>query len=238
MLPSGKSFAITANPFTEFSLLDEIGVLYRGIVLGLVIAAPVGPVGLLCIRRSLQKGMVVGLATGLGAACADALFGAIAVLGVGAILDFIHHYAATIRLIGGAIVLFTAWHTWRDQPERKPRQLVNRVLHIAEERTSRASIRATLSGFIITVTNPLTLFGTLAVVATFGGITRRIEADVMILGIFLGSLLWWFCLSGGVSLFRHHFTESRIGTLNRITAVALGVLGGWAVYSGIHGYMR
>jgi threonine/homoserine/homoserine lactone efflux protein len=219
-------------------LLDEIGVLYRGLVLGLVIAAPIGPVGLLCIRRSLQKGMIVGLATGLGAAVADALFGGIAVLGVGAILEFIHHYAATIRLIGGAIVLFTAWHTWHDQPETPRRRIVNKVMHIAEERTSRDSIRATLSGFFITVTNPLTLFGTLAVVATFAGISHRIQEDMLIVGIFLGSLLWWFFLSGGVSLFRHHFTESRIRTLNHITAIALAFLAGWAIYSGIQGYMR
>ena len=185
-------------------MLEEIGVLYRGLVLGLMIAAPVGPIGLLCIRRTVQKGMLIGLATGLGAACADTVFGAIAVLGVSASLEFIHHYEASIRLIGGAVVLISAWHTWH--------------------------------GLIITITNHLTLFGTLAVVATFGGITEGLEADVMISGIFAGSALWWLLLSSGVAMLRGHFTENRIITVNRLTAIGLAVLGGWAILSGIHGY--
>ncbi len=219
-------------------MLEEIGALYRGIVLGLVIAAPVGPVGLLCIRRTVQKGMLMGLATGLGAACADAIFGAVAVLGIGAITTFIHHYSATIRLIGGTIVLFTAWHAWRDQPEPpKPNEIVAKVLNLAQKKPLPAAVKAATNGFLITLTNPLTLFGTLAVVATFGGITEKLEADVMIAGIFAGSVLWWSILSGGLSLLRSHFTEKRIISLNRTTAIALAILGAWAIYSGIRGYL-
>jgi threonine/homoserine/homoserine lactone efflux protein len=219
-------------------VFEEIGVLYRGLVLGFVIAAPVGPVGLLCIRRSLRKGMIVGLATGLGAACADAIFGAIAVLGIGAILAFIHRYAASIHLIGGAVVFFSAWHTWHDRPQPpQPTQLVTKVLNLAPETTLMGTARAALSGLIITLTNPLTLFGTLALIATFGGITEGLDAGVMVTGIFTGSALWWFLLSGGVSLLRGHFTENRIMTANRITALGLAVLALWAILSGIRGYM-
>jgi len=218
-------------------LLEEIGVLYRGIVLGLVIAAPVGPVGLLCIRRTLQKGMLVGLATGLGAACADAIFGAIAVLGVGAILEFVHHYETSIRFIGGLIVLFSAWHTWHDQPKPpQPIEIIKKVLNLTHEQTWLGTLRATLSGFIITITNPLTLFGTLAVVATFGGIAEKLDEEVMIAGIFAGSTLWWCLLSGNVSFLRCHFTENRIMTLNHITAVVLATLAAWAIYSGVKGF--
>ncbi len=216
-----------------------MGVLYRGLVLGLVIAAPVGPVGLLCIRRTLQKGLAIGLATGLGAACADALFGGIAVLGVSAVLDFIHHYESSIRLIGGIIVLATAWHTWFDHPKPpEPTELVTKVLHLPPENTPMGIVRAGLSGLVITLTNPLTLFGTLAVVATFGAVTKKLEANVLIGGIFSGSALWWLMLSGGVGLLRRHFTESRIIAVNRVTAVGLAILAGWAIFSGIHGYMR
>jgi threonine/homoserine/homoserine lactone efflux protein len=222
-------------------LLEEIGVLYRGLVLGVVISAPVGPVGLLCIRRTLQKGMIIGLATGLGAACADAIFGAIAVLGVSAIFEFIHHYAATIRIVGGGLVLLSAWHTWHDHPQPpQPSELVARVLNLTSEKTSRGSgaVSAMLSGFVITLTNPLALFGTLAVVATFGGITEMLDADVMITGIFTGSASWWFLLSGGVVLLRRHCTESRIITINRVTAVGLAALAIWALVSGIRGYIH
>ena len=220
-------------------MLDEIGVLYRGLVLGLVIAAPVGPVGLLCIRRTLQKGMIIGLATGFGAACADALFGSIAVLGVSAVLEFIHHYESTIRLIGGALVLATAWHTWYDHPRPPhPTEFVNKVLSLTPENTLMGTARAALSGFVITLTNPLTLFGTLAVVATFGVVTQKLEAGVLIGGIFSGSVLWWLLLSSGVGLLRRHFTESRIIAVNRTTAIGLTVLAGWAIFSGTSGYMR
>lgn len=219
-------------------MLEEFGVLYRGLVLGVVVAAPVGPVGLLCIRRTLQKGIGVGLSTGLGAACADALFGAIAVLGVSAILDVIHLYEASIRLVGGLIVLATAWHTWSDHPETAhPTELANKVLTLTHTNTLMGSTRAALSGLIITLTNPLTLFGTLAVVATFGAVTGKLDASVLIAGIFLGSALWWCFLSGGVSLLRRHFTDKRIITVNRATAVGLAALAGWAIFSGVRGYL-
>jgi arginine exporter protein ArgO len=224
-------------------LLEEFGVLYRGVILGLVIAAPVGPVGLLCIRRTLQKGVVSGMSTGFGSAVCDAFFGSIAVLGVSAILGFIHQYEASIRIIGGLIVLATAWHTWFDHP-KPPHQppFVTKVLDLTEERPKEnwvmGAVHAALSGFVITLTNPLTLFGTLAVVATFGAVTRKLEASVLIGGILAGSALWWFLLSGGVGLLRHHFTEARIITVNRVTALCLAALAGWAFISGFHGYMR
>jgi threonine/homoserine/homoserine lactone efflux protein len=222
----------------EKPLLEEIGALYRGLVIGLVIAAPVGPVGLLCIRRTLQKGMLVGLATGLGAACADTLFGAISVLGVGAILDFIHHYEATIRIIGGLVVLFTAWHTWNDKPKHpQPIDIVKRFLNLTHENLLLGTVRAAFSGFVITLTNPLTLFGTLAVVATFGGINEGLESGVMIGGLFAGSALWWLMLSGGVGLVRNHCSDRRILMINRFTAACLGLLAVWAIVSGVRAYL-
>lgn len=226
------------------ALFDEMGVLYRGVILGLVIAAPVGPVGLLCIRRTLQKGIVVGMATGLGAAITDGLFGLVAVLGIGVVLGFIQTHEAAIRLIGGGIVLATAWHTWFDHPRQPPQpEIVTKVLG-AEQKKSRAHqykasplelLRAMVSGLIITMTNPVTLFGTLAVVATFGAVTRKTQGDVLVAGIFLGSILWWFFLSWGVGLLRKHFTERRIGVVNKITAISLVGLALWALLSGFHG---
>ncbi len=215
-----------------------MGVLYRGLILGLLIAAPIGPVGLLCIRRTLQKGMLIGLATGLGAACADAFFGSIAVLGVSAVLDFIQHYQATIRILGGMLVFAMAWHTWHDHPKpAHPTEFVNRFMKLAPKKKWKGTESAALSGFLITLTNPLTLFGTLAVVATFGAVTKKLEAGVLIGGLFLGSLVWWVLLSGGVSLLRRHFNDNRIIALNRTTSVLLSALALWAMVSGVRGYL-
>ena len=221
-------------------MLQEVDVLYRGLVLGMVIAAPVGPVGLLCIRRTLQKGIVVGIATGFGSACVDAFFAAIAVLGLSTILELVHQYENPIQLVGGLIIFATAWHTWFDHPHtpEHPPEFVTKVMELPKGSTLKNSVRAALSGFIITLTNPITLFGTLAVVAAFGAVSRTVDATVLIGGIFAGSALWWFMLSIGVGvLLRKHFTEQRIITVNRITAVGLALLAFWALFSGISGYL-
>jgi threonine/homoserine/homoserine lactone efflux protein len=205
-----------------------------------MIAAPVGPIGLLCIRRTIQKSVSIGFATGLGAACADALFAAVAALGVAAIMEFMHHYDFFIRIVGGVVLLGVAWHTWHDQPRQAAAEA---AIHLPGgidvpkpvDSSLFSAFNALISGFIITVTNPLTMFGTLAVVATFGHLQSKLDASTIVAGIFSGSTLWWFLLSGGVALVRGHFTESRVMTMNRFTAVMLAILAVWAVSSGVQG---
>jgi threonine/homoserine/homoserine lactone efflux protein len=220
-------------------LLEEIGVFYRGLVLGLMIAAPVGPVGLLCIRRTIQTGLLAGFATGLGAACADTIFGAVAALGVAAILDFMRHYDIYIRMIGGAMLLFGAWHTWHDipKPPADPIELVKKVIRLTRDDALMGALKAFISGFAITLTNPVTMFAILAVVATFGHMESDLDAYTIIIGIFFGSTLWWVMLSGGIALVRGHFTENRIIIINRITATALAALAVWAIVSGTTGLL-
>jgi threonine/homoserine/homoserine lactone efflux protein len=207
------------------ALFEAVGVFYRGLVIGLMIAAPVGPIGLLCMRRTIHKGLFIGFATGLGAAFADTIFGAIAAFSVAAIMDFLKHYGYSIRLLGGAFLLFIAWHSWYDPPRQPPKNKIS----------ATGIVTALLSGFIITMTNPVTMFAILAVVATFGGLHKERDTLTIIAGIFCGSTLWWILLSGGVSLVRNHFTETRVMLINRITAVALAVLALWAAGSGLAG---
>ena len=202
-----------------------MGVFYRGLVLGLMIAAPVGPIGLLCIRRTIMRGLLVGFTTGLGAACADTIFGAVAALGVAVILDFIQHYNTAIRCLGGAFLLFVAFITWRDQPKQP-----------APDPGVSGLLRAFASGFVITLTNPVTIFAVLAVVATFGNLKENHDAVIIVCGIFAGSTLWWLLLSGGVAMVRDHFTENRVVYINRITAVALAGLAAVALGTGISGF--
>lgn len=209
-------------------MLEEIGTFYRGMVLGVMIAAPVGPVGLLCIRRTIRRGLAMGLATGMGAALADAIFAAIAAFGVAAIIDWIRDYNNYIYFIGGLFLLAVAWHSWWDAP---------RGLSGNNDATVGTGVRAVISGFVLTISNPVTLFGVLAVVATFGELRSHAEALTLVAGIFLGSLLWWVLLSGGVSLIRDRFTENRVIWINRITAVLLAVLAVWAVVRGSLGYL-
>ncbi|MFY9286940.1 MAG: LysE family transporter [Alphaproteobacteria bacterium] len=221
-------------------MLEQVDVFYRGLVLGLMVSAPVGPIGLLCIRRTIQKGLIVGLATGLGAAVADTIFGAVAALGISAILDFMHEYNLYIRVLGGGFLLFGAYHTWHDKPKPPPRHLTalaQRVVGMAQDETLMGSLKAFISGFAITMTNPVTIFAVLAVVATFSNLENTIDTGTLIGGIFFGAALWWVMLSGGIALVRGHFTETRVIWINRITAVILGALGVWAVLSGIKGFI-
>lgn len=208
-------------------MFDEIGVFYRGLVLGLMIAAPVGPIGLLCIRRTIHKGLLIGFATGLGAAGADTIFGAFAAFSVAVILEFLKHYDHPIRLLGGAFLLLVAWHTWYDPPRQPPQSKIS----------ATGILTALLSGFVITMTNPVTMFAILAVVATFGGLHSDRDALILVVGIFWGSTLWWMLLSGGVSLVRGHFTENRVVLINRVTAAALAILACWVVISSVAGFL-
>lgn len=204
-------------------MLDELSVLGRGMVLGFVVAAPVGPIGLLCIRRTVQKGLLIGFATGMGAAVADAFFGGIAAFGMAKILTLVQSHQKTIQLFGGAILLLMAWRIWRTHHFHGA---------VKDVRVSTV-IRAFLSALALTFTNPVTIFAVLAVVAALGGDLPQIDASILTTGVFCGSALWWLMLSGGVAMVRHKFTERSIKTVNRITAVILIGIAGWALVSGI-----
>lgn len=220
-------------------MFEQIGVFYRGLILGLMVSAPVGPIGLLCIRRTIQKGLLVGFATGMGAAFADTIFAAIAALGVTAILEFMKHYDAAIHMVGGGILLFGAWHTWHDKPERPQHlaKLARKVVGMTKDETLMGSLKAFLSGLAITLTNPVTIVAVLAVVAAFGNLQSRLDTGTLVAGVFFGASLWWIMLAGGIALVRHHFTESRILMINRVTAVILSAIALWAITSGAESFI-
>ena len=216
-------------------MFEQFDIFSRGLILGVMISAPVGPIGLLCIRRTLQRGLIVGFATGLGAALADTLFGAIAAFGVAAIMDFIHHYQMGLRIVGGGMLLYGAWHTWHDMPKPppEPMALVKKVIGLGSDTNIWGVIKAGISSFAITLTNPVSIFAVLAVVATFSRVESRLDAASIISGIFVGSAAWWATLSGGIALVRGHFTESRIVIVNRVTAAILAGLAIYAMVTGI-----
>jgi len=201
-------------------LIEELSVLGRGIVLGLAIAAPIGPIGLLCIRRTVERGVVVGVATGLGSAFVDGLFGAIAAFGVSQVIDALMGHVKELRLLGGLFLLGAALHGFLRDPEP-----------MAEEPPARDLAGAVASGVLLTVTNPVTIMGIIAVVVGFGGRLDHQGAATLTVGIFLGSLLWWAILCGGISAVRHKFTPRTVHWINRGTAAVLAAIGAWALVS-------
>ncbi len=205
-------------------MIEEIGILIKGIVLGVAIAAPVGPIGLLCIRRTVERGIAAGLATGLGAAIADALFSAVAAFGVTAIVQELLGRQVQLKVVGGLFLLGVAAHSFLKEP-RPP-------AHAPEARNLPGAVA---SGLVLTATNPVTIMGIIALVVGFGSGLATPQATTLVVGIFIGSALWWTILCGGVSLIRHRFTTRTVHWLNRGTGVVIGLLGLWALWSAAFG---
>jgi threonine/homoserine/homoserine lactone efflux protein len=192
---------------------------FKGVVIGFSIAAPVGPIGLLCIRRTLADGRAMGLATGLGAAAADGVYGLIAGLGLTAVARFLIGVQGALGLVGGLFLCYMGYKTFISRP--------------AEEAANMGEAgslwRAFGSTFLLTMTNPMTI---LSFTAIFAGLGLAKGAGAggavpMVLGVFLGSAAWWLLLTTGISLFRHRVDGQTLRWINRIAGgvlVACGVL--------------
>ena len=200
----------------------EIALFLRGLVIGFSIAAPVGPIGILCIRRTLADGRMAGLLSGLGAATADALYGCVAGFGLTVVSSFLVDQRAWIQLIGGLFLLLLGVRTLMARPAQDP---------AAASGSGLAASYA--STFFLTLTNPMTIlafagiFAALGVVNTGGDLSA---AALLVLGVFLGSAAWWLILSGGVGLVREKLNPGILRWVNRLSGVILVVFGGVAVW--------
>lgn len=193
----------------------DVSFFLRGLAIGFAIAAPVGAIGLLCIRRTLADGRLAGFVSGLGAATADALYGAVAALGLTAISAAIIEHQVGVRVVGGLFLCYLGVRTALASPAITGRG-----------GSARGLLAAYGSTLALTLTNPTTILSFAAVFAGLGlGATAgdRWAAATMVLGVFLGSALWWLLLSGAVGLFRRALTPERLIWVNRISgAVLLG----------------
>jgi threonine/homoserine/homoserine lactone efflux protein len=205
----------------------SVGLFFEGIVIGFAIAAPVGPIGVLCIRRTLAEGRVSGLVSGLGAATADALYGAVAALGLTFVTAFLVGGQAWLRLVGGAFLLFLGVRTFLARPAERAAPAARSGLPGAYAST-----------FFLTLTNPTTILSFAAIFAGLG-VAGDASGDVLsamllVLGVFLGSAAWWFVLSGATSLFRTRLSVRGLRWVNRISGTVIAAFGVLAV-SGLGG---
>lgn len=197
----------------------------QGIVIGFSIAAPVGPIGILCIQRTLDKGRTSGFVSGLGAASADAVYGAIAGFGLIAISSVLINHQTLIRLLGGGFLLYLGVRTLRSEPKQ------------TADVESRGGLLSDYgSTFLLTLTNPVTILAFGGIFTSLGvGIgTEDGAAAVLVIGVFTGSALWWLVLSGGVCLFATRITSTwmrRISQLAGVIIVGFGLLAFWSVVS-------
>jgi threonine/homoserine/homoserine lactone efflux protein len=191
----------------------NLGFLLKGLILGFSIAAPVGPIGILCIRRTLQFGRFSGFFSGLGAAFADAVYAVIAAFGLTIISDFLLASHFWLRLIGGAFLMYLGWKTFRAKPLAEPKKISHTTLP-----------GDFISTFVLTIINPLTILSFLAVFASLGLSTIKadyMEAVSLVLGVFLGSTFWWLLLSEGVTLFRKNISQKLMTWINHIAGLII-----------------
>jgi threonine/homoserine/homoserine lactone efflux protein len=190
----------------------------KGMVVGFLIAAPVGPVGLLCIRRALADGRGAAFVAGLGAAVADTFYGMVAGLGLSLISQALLDYRIALSLIGGLVLLILGWKSWHQPPEISP---PTATVHLG-------LIKDFTIALSLTLTNPATILAFMAVFASLGAIHPQDDpwsAGLLIGGVFVGSALWWLSLSALAGAIRHKFSDRWLAQLNRISGVLLILCG-------------
>jgi len=186
----------------------------KGLAVGFSIAAPVGPIGRLCLRRTLTGGWGLGFATGMGAATADMVYGLVAAAGLTAVTELLVGARQPLQFAGGAaLILLGLTFVRAEAPGER----------VGADSTGLAKAYATT--FLLTLTNPATILSFAAVMAGLGAMTASGETAMLVAGVFLGSALWWLALSTGVSLIRHRLPAAALLWINRTSGVAIVVFG-------------
>jgi len=182
----------------------------KGCAIGLSIAAPVGPIGVLCIRRSLAHGARTGFFTGLGAAAADGIYGAVAAFGLTAISGFLVEQQFWLRLVGGVFLFYLGIKTFLSRPSDKA----------ATPATDAGAFTSTL---LLTLTNPMTIFSFVGIFVGLGVTEKNdyLAATIITLGVFLGSAVWWLFLSNAVGYFRSRITPAWMQNVNRLSGMII-----------------
>lgn len=189
-----------------------LAALLTGAVFGLSIAAPVGPMAMLCISRTLGRGLPAGLAVGLGIATGDAIYGAVAALGLATVTDFLVAQGTVLRVVGAAFLVWLAIGSWRAGAGA-------RAARAAPEAGSLLGSYAVAIG--LTLSNPATILSFMAVFAALGAASAQGSALLIVAGVFLGSGAWWLALCTGVSLVRHALPDNAMLMINRLSALLL-----------------
>jgi len=184
----------------------------KGIAIGFAMAVPVGPIGILCIRKTLTEGRLRGMVIGLGAATADLFYASVAAFGLTFISDTLVSQRFWIRLVGGALLLFLGIRIFRTLP-KDPKIRIN----------NGGVLRSYLTTVFLTLTNPVTIFAFLAVFAALGldSELKYVSAAILVAGVFIGSCLWFLILSSGTILFKNKLDLDGLRWVNKIAGILI-----------------
>ena len=189
-----------------------------GFIIGILVAAPVGPVNVLCIQRGVERGFWGGIAAGLGAMFGDGLIALCAALGVGAISGAVEYHRMTIQVLGGLVLIAFGVKLYRTRPR------IIMAMGEGQAETLRDFVWDIPQTFLLTITNPGAVLGLFAI---FGGVSSFVEVDgyiealAIVAAVMSGSLAWWVGLSHLIGRFRHRITGERLGLINQIAGLLL-----------------
>ena len=196
-----------------------IEIIIKGILIGLCISVPLGPIGMLTIQRTLNRGQKHGIATGLGATTSDLVYTIITLFSLSFVLDFIEGHRFIIQLVGSLVVAFFGWYIFRSNPATQPKP---------NETVKHSLLGDFATSFGLTFSNPLVLFVLIALFARFefiGNQTTLLVSICGILSILGGALLWWSLLTFLVSRFRNKLNMRELKIINHITGAIILVIG-------------
>lgn len=203
----------------EVTILD---ILVKGFIIGIVVSAPMGPVGILCIQRTLNKGRWYGFVTGLGAALSDIIYALLTGYGMSFIFDFISANIFYLQILGSVMLLFFGVYTFRSNPVKALRPMSN---------TKGTYLQNFITAFLVTLSNPLIIFLFIGLFARLSFVLPGIPIPIQTTGyiaIFTGALLWWFGITFFVNKVRNRFNLRGIWMINRIigaVVIVISVLG-------------
>ncbi len=211
ILPVGFGF------FSDICNMTWSGI-FEGMIVGFSASVPLGPIGVLCIQRTLQRGRLAGFFSGLGAAVSDTIYAVIAGFSLSFIVAFIEEQIFWIQIFGAVILFLLGAHIYRSNP----------AVQLRRQRRSKSSyLQDFVSTFLLTISNPLALFLFIAFFAGFGVVAPNSGLAgqlVLILGVFLGATTWWLLLTSVVGLFRQAVNLRRLFWINKIAGATIIVL--------------
>ena len=203
--------------------MNFILLIISGVIMGLIAAVPIGPVNLICIRRSFAFGPVNGFVSGLGAALGDGVFAAITFYGLTWVAQLIQSYDSVIEIVGGALLIWFGIHTVLSPVAGK--------VEDGDKNDTGAStlVRAMASTFVLTITNPATLIAFASMFASFhallGGANSYVDAGFVVAGVVGGSAGWWLCLTTVIGIFHTRITDGTVRVINRGSGALVAIFG-------------
>ncbi len=204
--------------------MQDVIYIFRGMLIGLMVSVPLGPMGVLIIQKTLHKGALSGFVAGMGAACADLFYATVAAFGLGFVINAIQTHELILQIIGGIFLIIVGLKIYFDNPLKQ--------IKARKRVTKKGLLGDFLSLFFLTVSNPVTVIVFMAVFAgtsVLGEIPTFLTEIMVLIGVLLGGSTWWYILSTVVNIFRKKFKLRVLITINRISGVIITLLGGLVI---------